>query len=77
MYGTSVLGADIGGIPELIRPGTTGELFESGNLDALVQRIRALWEDASLCREYGENCRSLCFDTLKTYTDKLMPHYEA
>lgn len=32
MYGTPVLGADIGGIPELIRVGETGELFESGNV---------------------------------------------
>ena len=31
MYGTPVLGADIGGIPELIQVGKTGELFESGN----------------------------------------------
>ena len=31
MYGTPVLGANIGGIPELISVGSTGELFESGN----------------------------------------------
>ena len=31
MYGTPVLGANIGGIPELILVGKTGELFESGN----------------------------------------------
>ncbi len=28
MYGTPVLGANIGGIPELIQVGKTGELFE-------------------------------------------------
>lgn len=28
MYGTPVLGANIGGIPELISVGKTGELFE-------------------------------------------------
>ena len=33
MYGTPVLGADIGGIPELIQVGKTGELFESGNAE--------------------------------------------
>ena len=31
MYGTPVLGANIGGIPELIQVGKTGELFESSN----------------------------------------------
>ena len=57
-YGTPVLGADIGGIPELIRSGETGELFKSGDTVALVQGIRALWEDASCCRQYGENAGS-------------------
>lgn len=32
-----VIGAAIGGIPELVRPGETGDLFESGNVDALAQ----------------------------------------
>ena len=43
--GTPVLGADIGGIPELIRAGQTGELFESGNVnelkDVLMDMIEA------------------------------------
>ena len=34
MYGTPVLGADIGGIPELIQVGKTGELFKSGSTRA-------------------------------------------
>jgi len=32
-----VIGADIGGIPELIRAGETGFVYQSGNLDALVE----------------------------------------
>ena len=39
MYGTPVLGADIGGIPELIQVGKTGELFESGNAEDLKKKI--------------------------------------
>lgn len=35
MYGTPVLGANIGGIPELIEVGKTGELFNSGDLKDL------------------------------------------
>lgn len=34
-----VIGADIGGIPELIRPGETGALFPSGNVDALAEQL--------------------------------------
>lgn len=35
-----VIGAAIGGIPELMRCGETGELFESGNVDALANLLR-------------------------------------
>lgn len=38
--GTPVIGADIGGIPELIRAGETGAVFESGNTDALAAVLR-------------------------------------
>lgn len=34
--GKPVIGADIGGIPELITPGVTGWLFDSGDVDALA-----------------------------------------
>ena len=34
--GRTVLGADIGGIPELIHPGETGDNFESANVDSLT-----------------------------------------
>ena len=43
MYGTPVLGADIGGIPELIQVGQTGELFESGNAEALKEKMLQMW----------------------------------
>jgi glycosyltransferase involved in cell wall biosynthesis len=35
-----VIGADIGGIPELIRPGETGMLFPSGDAEFLAKRLR-------------------------------------
>lgn len=37
--GTPVIGANIGGIPEIIQEGNTGLLFESGNVDALEQQV--------------------------------------
>jgi glycosyltransferase involved in cell wall biosynthesis len=43
--GLAVIGADIGGIPELIRPGETGFVFTSGSVDSLAEvlaRVRAL-----------------------------------
>lgn len=41
--GVPVLGADIGGIPELVVPGKTGELFEPGNGDDLRRQIEQMW----------------------------------
>jgi glycosyltransferase involved in cell wall biosynthesis len=37
--GRPVIGADIGGIPELIRPGETGFVFRSGDVDSLVETL--------------------------------------
>jgi len=71
MYGTPVLGADIGGIPELIRVGETGELFESGNYEQLREKIRGLWADACLSMKYEESI----FDTVDEYGSKLLSVY--
>lgn len=44
--GVPVLGANIGGIPELVNDGKTGWLFESGNVDDLAAQIRKIWDKA-------------------------------
>ena len=41
--GTPVLGARIGGIPELIEDGITGMTFESRNVDDLTDKIKAMF----------------------------------
>lgn len=40
--GTPVLGANVGGIPELIEPGKTGELFRMGDAGDLEKKIRMM-----------------------------------
>jgi len=76
MYGTPVLGADIGGIPELIQPGRTGELFASADEQALREKVEYLWENPEVTRQYTENCQQIQFDTLEEYCEKLMKIYE-
>lgn len=76
MYGTPVLGASIGGIPELIEVGQTGELFESGNADQLKEKIRKLWEDKALTDRYSQNCKDIHFDDIEEYTRKLLRIYK-
>ncbi len=56
--GTPVLAADIGGIPELIQAGETGELFESGNVSDLTEKLRTLYADPELLERYGKQCRN-------------------
>lgn len=75
MYGTPVLGANIGGIPELIQVGKTGELFESGNAAELKKQIEKLWNDRALTDQYSKNCKYIDFDTIAEYYEKLMKIY--
>ena len=75
MYGTPVLGADIGGIPELIEVGKTGELFESGNAEELKNKIEQLWNDNDKLNKYTENCKNIKFDTIDEYCEKLINIY--
>lgn len=75
MYGTPVLGANIGGIPELIQVGKTGELFESGNGADLKSKIQKLWTDKKLCEQYSKNCANISFDTINEYYEKIMKVY--
>lgn len=76
MYGTPVLGANIGGIPELIQINKTGELFESGNKDDLKKKVRKLWDDRKLCTKYSANCKNINFDTIEEYYEKIMNIYQ-
>jgi len=77
MYGTPVLGANIGGIPELIEEGKTGELFESGNKKELREKILKLWENKSYTDIYSQNCETVSFDKISDYANKLMKIYLA
>ncbi|MCD8379435.1 MAG: glycosyltransferase [Lachnospiraceae bacterium] len=76
MYATPVLGADIGGIPELIENGVTGELFESGSRDDLKRKIRRLWDDREFTDTCSDNCRKIHFNTPSLYYERLMQIYE-
>lgn len=71
-WGTPVLGADIGGIPELIHPGETGALFESGNVTALKETLLSLWQDGETLDRMARRCRENCFDTAEVYAEKLL-----
>lgn len=76
VYGTPVLGANIGGIPELIDAGKNGALFTSGDVSDLTAHIHALWNDPVRLAAYTQACAHTTFDTVEEYTKKLLPYYE-
>ncbi len=76
MYGTPVLGSNMGGIPELISIGKTGEIFEAKNIEQLKNKILNLWNNKEKLKKYSENCKEMKFETLDTYTKKILEIYE-
>jgi len=72
MYLTPVIGSRMGGIPELIREGETGELFEAGNADDLEANIRKLLYTPGLLETYAQNCNDLSFESPESYYTKLL-----
>lgn len=75
MYGTPVIGSRMGGIPELIKEGKTGLLFEAGNANDLESKLRSLLESPEKLSDFTENCKSVSFETIETYYEKLMKVY--
>lgn len=75
LYGTPVIGADIGGVSELIEDGRTGLLFESGDEEQLRSRIRLLWNDREKLNLLQKECRETEFDSVESYCEKLMKYY--
>jgi len=73
MYLTPVVASRIGGIPELITEGKTGELFEAGNADDLAQKLRKVINNSKI---YSENCKNINLETADTYYNKLIKIYE-
>lgn len=72
MYGTPVLVSDLGGAPELVEAGRTGELFRGGDAEELTEHIRELWNNPERCMKYRENCKDIKFDTIEEYCDKIV-----
>ena len=72
IYGTPVIASDIGGIPELIGDGCTGELFEPADKAQLEEKIKRLWTQPELCLKYRENCKNIKFDTTLEYCGKIV-----
>ena len=55
--GKPVIGSRVGGIPDLIKDGQNGFLFEVGNVNQLVEKLRILLSDKALAVKMGRRGR--------------------
>ena len=75
-YGTPVIGANIGGIPELIDNNTDGLLFEPGNVDDMVEKIKYLYDNRDILNGYSDKCiEKVKKFSIDKYYDELMKIY--
>lgn len=72
--GTPVLGARIGGIPELIEEGVNGMTFESGNVEDLKEKIDTIWHASFDYQAIAE--KAVKRYSSEAYYEKLMECYK-
>jgi len=70
--GKPVIGARIGGIPEMVIDKYTGLLFEPGNAAQLAERIKVLYNNEGLVTEMGKNALGHINNLINNKT-----HYES
>lgn len=77
--GKPVLGARIGGIPELVKDNITGLTFESGNVDDLIEKITTLLTDSETLKSMGKNARLFVEQDFNAdkYYQRLMEIYQS
>ncbi len=60
--GTSIIGFDVGGIPDMVRPNITGLLVPAEDIDALREAIVELLEDSKKRTKMSHNCRRIIIE---------------
>ncbi len=76
--GKPALGARIGGIPELIRDGSTGYTFQAGNPEDLADKVRKLMQGRDRIPEMGRAAREFFLErfTPDRHYERLMEIYQ-
>jgi glycosyltransferase involved in cell wall biosynthesis len=57
--GTPMISFAVGGVPDLVRPGITGELAPPENIQAFAEKIIELLEDDNKRNKLSKNCRHI------------------
>jgi glycosyltransferase involved in cell wall biosynthesis len=75
--GVPVLGSNIGGIPELIKDGYNGLLFEPDNIRELTDKINLLWREQNKFDRHEIACRAVVDFKSDTYYEALIKLYNS
>ena len=76
--GKPVIGADIGGIPELVKDKENGLIYKYDSIDELETKMKLLFENQELAEQYGKKAKEYAekFYSTETYYDKIIKIYE-
>lgn len=77
--GKPVIGANIAGIPELVKDNVNGFTYEYDNVEQLTQKIKDLFDNKSLTRKFSENSKQMCKDlySKENYYNEIMNIYNS
>ena len=73
--GVPTIASDVGGLPEVIDPGSNGFLFPVGDVDAMAVAALSLFGDAKRERAFGEAARRSA--ETRYSASRIIPRYEA
>lgn len=78
IHGKPIICSRIGGLSEIVDDGITGLLFEPGNINDLVNKIKYLWARPVVCSKMGHNGREKALREYSEdkYYERLMTVYK-
>ena len=76
--GKPVVGANIAGIPELVKDNRSGFIYKYDDINDLADKMRILFEDRNLAEEFGKNAKMDAKELYAkdVYYKKIMDIYE-
>jgi glycosyltransferase involved in cell wall biosynthesis len=77
--GTPVIGFDVGGMPDMVRKGVTGELAEINDVYSLCNAIAKLLKNDAIREDMSRNCRRIALTeySLEVQAKKYIHLYES
>lgn len=75
--GKPVIGADIGGIPELVKDNKNGFIYKYDDIDELASKMKKLFEDDKLVKKFSEQAKKIAKEqySKENYYKQIMKIY--